>query len=137
MTDFIPLTEAERAKAIAETSGKVGSDAETVLAWDDENNDCVIIESSRGAHIAAVLRRQVGTHIARMFHDGQPSSWAVRVPLKDFRGFGGCFKNRGPKVADPRFAKVAPVADDVDDDEEDDLHEMDAIGFDSDRGCSG
>lgn len=120
MKDFLPLTEAERAKAIAETSGKVGSDAETVLAWDDGDPTVIIIESSRGAHIAAVLRRQVGTHIARMFHDGAPSSWAVRVPLVDFRGFGGCFKNRGPKVADPRFAKVVDVADEVNDDEGDD-----------------
>lgn len=130
MKDFIPLTEAERAKAIAETQGKVGSEPETVLAWDDGDPSVIIIESSRGAHIAAVLRRQVGTHIARMFHDGQPSSWAVRVPLKDFRGFGGCFKNRGPKVADPRFAKAAPVADEVDDDEEDDLDEADAGAVD-------
>lgn len=121
MKDFLPLTEAERAKAIAETSGKVGSDAETVLAWDDGDPTVIVIESNRGAHIAAVLRRQVGTHIARMFHDGVPSSWAVRVPLKDFRGFGGCFKNRGPKVADPRFAKVADVAGEVGDDESDDV----------------
>lgn len=137
MKDFTPLTDAERAKAIAETSGKVGSEAETVLAWDADEDGFITIESSRGAHIAAVLRRNVGTHIARMLHNGEPSSWAVRVPLADFRGFGACFKNRGPKKADPRFAKSADAVEDDADDEDDDLHEMDAIGFDSDRGCSG
>jgi hypothetical protein len=91
------LTAPERAAALAETIGRNGVEPETVLGWDAGEPGYIVIESSRGTHIAAVLRRGVGTHIARVFHDGEPSSWAVRVPVKDFRGFGGCFKPRASK----------------------------------------
>lgn len=94
MTKWIPLDRDERARAIAETSGRRGSDPETMIAVDVDDPTFIVLSTTRGVDAAAVLRRGVGTHIARSYYDGEPHEWVIRVPVSQFRGWGGAFRPR-------------------------------------------
>ena len=92
ITKWLPLTADERARALAETSGRRGGDTETMIVNDDDAPGFVRLSTTKGADAAAVLRRGVGTEISRTFYDGQPHEWAIRIPAKQFRGWGGAFR---------------------------------------------
>ena len=102
ITKFLPLTADERARALAETSGRRGSDTETMIVNDDDRPGHVILTTTKGADAAAVLRRGVGIEIARTFYDGTPYEWAIRIPIKQFRGWGGAFRAQDGFKGKPR-----------------------------------
>lgn len=102
------LTREERARALAETSGRGGRDTETMITTDDDRPGGIILSTTKGADAAAVLRRGVGTHIARTFYDGVPHEWCIRIPGKQFRGWGGAFRPQWDEATTKRGTGPSP-----------------------------
>lgn len=94
LTKWLPLTGDERARAIAETSGRRYAEAETMIVNDDDKPGHVILTTTKGVDAAAVLRRGAGTEIARTLYNGEPHEWSIRIPIAQFRGWGGCFREQ-------------------------------------------